>query len=221
MLHTAISAHKLIDFKTFLSTTDEQWLSNLRDKSKATAQYNQAWAMTQFLIYSRDARGNALYEDNLLEMLRLIHHGCEGKSAFEQAFSSNYSGFERVFTEWAHSISPTAQASFTEQQNVLADLMVELYGNGKRFDNLDEFRSYLVGGAFHVQPSPGSAETLAADYFCGPGGEPLSPDRLFFADRLGAPTPDMIYRPGNGIEIRTRFQQDADALSYETTLQTW
>ena len=216
LLRSDRAGGRIIPFREFVSITPDQWIINLRDRTKAISQYNQAWAMAQFLVYSKGTGGKSLYVDNLVDMLKLIHHGVTGRKAFELAFSDNYQGFEQRFDEWADTLAPSAQATYSEQQNALADMMVQLYGSGQRFGSILDLRSYLMSGGFTLNINGRSM--LPDNCFCDASGHPFGPDQLFLYPRQGTPAPDLIYRPRSGVELRTQFTQEANALSYETTL---
>ena len=131
----------LIDFGTLLSMTGGEWASHWRDPGPAATQYNQAWAMTHFLVYAADDAGRPKYRARLIEMLKRLRDGQAPDAAFRAAFSANVAGFHDRFIEWADALRPTPEAALIEHEGVLADLLAELKSRGRTFATLDEFRA--------------------------------------------------------------------------------
>jgi hypothetical protein len=210
---------RITDFRTFLSMTDEQWASNLRYKPIAQTQYNQAWAMVQFLITATDENGQPKYRDRLIDMLGLIRAGRDGHDAFVDSFSDNYFGFQNRFYEWAHTLRPTAEAAYAEHQAVLADMIVSLDQHGRQFGDIASFHQFLDTGGYHVQS--GSTKILPSIFFCDLAGRPLGPSQLFFAPAPGSSAPDLLCRPANDLRLRTRFlRSQSGVLDYETVVES-
>jgi hypothetical protein len=46
-------------------------------------------------------------------------------------------------------------------------------------------------------------------------------DRLHFLHRRGAPLPDVICRPIDGLQFRTRFYNARDRIEYEILIEGW
>ncbi|MBV8781378.1 MAG: DUF1570 domain-containing protein [Phycisphaerae bacterium] len=217
-LQADIAANRLTPFKEFVAMSDEQWISDLRDKPRATTHYNQAWAMAQFLVYAADADGHPLFVDDLIDMLKLIHHGVNGQKAFELAFSDNYTNFQIMFEHWVQTIQPSAQASYLAHQATLAQIMVELYGSGQRFNSIDALHNYLRSGGFYLSSENGEFSMAPDAFFCDLTGRWLGPQQLFLDHRKNALAPDLVCVPSSDLRMRTHFLMDADALSYETTI---
>src|SRR5207247_722193 len=83
------------------------WAGRLRDQTAGGTQYNQAWAMVHFLVESRDSAGQPRFRSRLIQMLKIIHAGTPGDSAFNQAFSDNVKGFQDRFVEYVKALTPT------------------------------------------------------------------------------------------------------------------
>ncbi len=218
LLQSDIAAHRLTDFRTFMATSDQQWAANMRDKTEATTQYNQAWAMAQFLIYATDDDGHPKYRQRLIDVLDALHHGREGQAAFTSAFGSNYGGFQGAFLEWSHNLRPTAAATYAEHQAILADMLISLGNQGLHFVDIDSFRKRLDEGGYRLR-SRTSQDDLPGHFFCDVSGRPLDSSRLFFSTRVGSPAPDIVCRPAEGLQYRTRFMLAGDGMNYETLVE--
>jgi hypothetical protein len=220
LLQDDIRENRLTDFRSFMNRTDAQWASNMRYKPIAIAQYNQAWAMAQFLIYATDENGQPRYRDRLLDMLRLIHAGHTGHSAFVQSFSDNYEGFQLRFNEWAHNLGPTAAATYAQHQAILADMLISLGTQGRQFADIASFRRCLDAGGYRLR-SEDSPDQLPRNFFCDLAGKPLGPSQLFFATAPGSTAPDLVCRPAADLELRTHFLRDnSGTLDFETVVQS-
>ena len=219
-LQEDIRENRLTDFGAFINRSAAEWASNLRYKPIAITQYNQAWAMTQFLIYATDERGRPKYRDRLLDMLRLIHAGEDGHSAFVEAFSENTAGFQNLFNEWAHNLGPTAEATYAEHQAILADMLISLGAQGRQFADIGSFRRCLDDGGYRLQSS-GSGNLQPGAVFCDLAGRPMGPRQLYFAPAPGSAAPDIICHPADDLELRTHFLRgDGGTLDYETVVQS-
>ena len=152
-------------------------------------QYNQAWAMVQYLIYAEDEPGHPRFRSRLIDMLKLIHEGKNGHDAFVEAFSDNMEGFQHMFTDYARSMQPTPEATFIENQDVLADMLIELKNRGRTFADMSGFKREIIRGRYQVDYTRGSVRWNSspdpAIYFRDAEGREMGSDQLFFADRNG------------------------------------
>ncbi|MCC6423495.1 MAG: DUF1570 domain-containing protein [Phycisphaerales bacterium] len=222
-LQSDIAAGRLIDFEQFMALTPRQWTQNLADRERATTQYNQAWAMTQMLIYATDTTGKPLYRPRLIEMLRILHSGTDGTEAFAQAFSRNYKGFQDRLVEYARTLQPTPEARWIERQNVMADLLVELYARGKSFTDIESFRQAVAEGRYRMNYAKGdvqwSSDEDALGYFADDQGRRFSRHDLYFSNRVGAPIADLVCRRSDTVRLRTRFALNNGQIEHETELE--
>lgn len=222
-LQADISAGRLIDFAQITSLSPRQWTLNLSDRDRAATQYNQAWAMTQFLIYAADPDGKPLYRSRLIDMLRLLHSGTNCTEAFTQAFSSNFQGFHDRLVEYARTLHPTSEALWIERQNVVADLLVELHSRGMVFDDIDAFRQAVVEGRYRMNYAKGklqwSSDEDALSYFADDQGRRFSPQELYLFNRPGAPMADLVCRRSQTLQLRTRFHPLNGQIEHETVLE--
>src|SRR5690348_12742750 len=81
-LNADMKAHRLVPFDKFLAMTDQEWAAALADKTRASAQYNQGWAMVQFLINATDPNGEPKYRSRFIAMLKEIHNGTDPQLAW-------------------------------------------------------------------------------------------------------------------------------------------
>jgi hypothetical protein len=216
-LHDDLGAGRLIDFRTMLAMDDRAWRANLTSRETATLQYNQAWAMAHFLIYATDDAGQPRYRQRLLHLLRLSANGQGGEAAFVEAFSDNIAGFQDRFGEWARRLSATREATYIENQSILADLLVMLDGKDKRFADVAAFRNFVMTGGYRVQYTKGNLQWTTDDpavYFRDAAGRPMGSADLFFQPRAGAPLPDLVCR-ADSLLLRTRFFRAGDRTDYE------
>ncbi|HLL90453.1 MAG TPA: DUF1570 domain-containing protein [Tepidisphaeraceae bacterium] len=215
---------RLIPFKDFLTMTHDQWNENLaKDADKGGTQYNQAWAMVQFLVNATDAAGRPAYRQRLVDLLKLLNKGTPSDEAFKQAFPMGGDELQRRFAEWAMRLKPTREATFLERQEVLADLLTGLADKGQRFRDVDAFKNAVVGNGMQIHYSRGrirwQTEADPAVYFADMQGRPYGPKELFFQNRPGAPLPDIICRAASQVQIRTRFHESGKNIEHEVVIE--
>ena len=57
-------------------------------------------------------------------------------------------------------------------------------------------------------------------YFSDLDGRPFRKDELYFERRAGAPLPDVVCRPADGIQLRTRFHEaGGNSIEHEVLVQ--
>ena len=214
---------QLVPFRKLLAMTNEQWSQNLRDRDLGSTQYNQAWAMAHFLVFAADESGEPRYRARLIEMLRLIRAGDDAQTAFVSAFSDNIDGFQDRFVEWARQIKPTREAEFMENQVVLADMLTTLKSQSHTFDDVASFRKTVMDNKYKLQYSRGMLDWSSADdpsvYFLDGWGRQMQADRLYFMHRRGAPLPDVVCYPIDGLQFRTRFHGAGEQIEYEILIE--
>jgi hypothetical protein len=216
---------RTIPFPTLLSMTGKEWSQRLwSSRTEGATQYSQSWAMVHFLAMSKDSEGEYLYRGRLLKMLRLLHEGKNGEEAFRLAFGSNIEGFERKFIEYAKALRPTPEATLIEHQDVLADLLADFNRDGKRFDDAETFRKFVVAGRFHLHYTHDDLEwdtdKNMNKYFSDLKGTLFPPDQLYFSLRSGSPIPDIVCRCGDLLQLRTRFYDgDRTVVDHELTIE--
>jgi hypothetical protein len=222
-LQQDMSSRRLIPFRSFLSLDDSDWIKGLADANTAAAQYDQAWAMTHFLIFAPDESGNPKYRSRLIEMLRRIHNGGKAPDAFVGAFSDNIDGFQKRFLEYARTLQPTREASFVEYQSILADMLVLLNNDGRRFDDVESFRRFITDGGYRLRYTKGDSQWSTSNdsllYFRDAAGRSMTHEQLYFSPRGGAPLPDIVCQPIDGVQFRTIFHDGADRTDHETIIE--
>lgn len=222
-LQADIASGRLIDFAQIMRFTPRKWTQNLADRDRATTQYNQAWAMTQMLIYATDPDGKPVYRPRLIEMLRILHSGTEGTEAFAQAFSRNSKGFQDRLVEYARTLHPTPEALWIERQNVVADLLVELHSRGLSFTDIEAFRQAVAEGRFRMNYAKGnlqwSSDEDALGYFSDDQGRRFSRQEMYLAARPDAPIADLFCRRSHTIQLHTRFHLQNGQIEHETVLE--
>jgi hypothetical protein len=222
-LEQDLRQRRFMIFKEFLALSDKQWRSDLADTTTSAARYSQAWAMTHFLIFAPDDNGQPRYRTRLIQLLKLLDSGLSADEAFTRAFSDNYDGFQQRFLEYVRTLAPTPEAVYLEYQSVLADMLVVLHAKGQEYDDADSFRKYLTEGNLRLRYSKGdvqwSTNTDPAVYFRDSQGRSLTRQQFYFSLRGGAPLPDMICRPMEGLTFRTIFHDEPGKVDYETLIE--
>jgi hypothetical protein len=209
-LQADLRERRLRAFDDLMSVTPDQWAARLAgDHDEGATQYNQSWAMVQFLVMARDDQGRVKYRARLLRMLELLHAGRSGKEAFETAFSANTAGFQARFAEYARKLTATPEASLIERQEVLADLVTGLKRKGHTFDRMSELREAAVRARYTLRYSD-RGMTWSTDpdintYFSDTRGRLFDGSELYFSPRAGAPLPDIVCRANDRLQFRTRF----------------
>jgi hypothetical protein len=222
-LRADLAGRRLTEFHEFMSMDNDRWTAALgREPGLAAAQYNQAWAMVHFLVFSTDS-GQYKYRKRFLDMLKLIHEGKDPQTAFEQALSRNVEGFQGRFSEFVASLAPTQRATLIERQEVLGDLLIELSRTGKRYDRLKDFQQDIVQNGYRLRYAKGevrwTSEPDPQVYFSGPDGRALRDEELFFESRAQAPLPDMVYRGPGAIKMRMRFYDVGEIVQHEVVVE--
>lgn len=216
-LQDDLRAGRLIDFRTMLAMDDRAWRANLTSREMATLQYNQAWAMAHFLIYATDDAGRPRFRHRLLDMLQRVAQGQSADKAFIAAFSDNIPGFQDRFNEWASRLTASREATYIENQSILADLLIMLDGQGRRFTDIAAFRNFVMTGGYRVQYTKGHLQWTTDDpavYFRDATGRPLGQQQLFFDPRPVAPLPDLVCQVESML-LRTRFFESQGRIDYE------
>ena len=211
-LQADIANGRLVPFREIMTMSLDDWSRALNDKDKhqtrGATQYNQAWAMCHFLIFAQ-RNGDTIYRRRFLDMLTRIHRGDDGMTAFTAAFSGNIEGFESRFKEFAAALESTPAATMIERQDILADMLTILAGQGQRFDSIEDFRKTLANGGYRMSYQKGDLKwTTEADpttYFNNLNGDELTERQMYFDPRSNAPLPDLVLRAPKQIRLRTRF----------------
>ena len=222
-LNQDVKDGKLIDFRRLLKMSDAEWAATFNDRDAMATQYNQAWAMAHYLLYAPGPDGQPLHRACVLDMLRRCKAGAAPMDAYAQAFSDNVVGFQKRFTEYAQTLAPTREATYLDNQTVLADFLVGLKQRGRAFETIESFRRALQRGRVRLQYTRGNLEWKSAEdsdeYFRGIDGRLMSGDELFFQPREGAPMPDLVCRALEGIELRTRFHNSGERVEHELLVE--
>jgi hypothetical protein len=215
---------RVVKFQTLMNLSPMEWAKRLElDHQAGATQYNQAWAMTYFLINARDENDGYRYRQRLLRMLELLHDGVDADGAFTQAFGNNIAGFEQRFTEYARQMKPTRQATLLENQDVLGDLIVELNKIGKTYETVGELRAAVEQARYKLTYKRGAMEWSTNDditvYFRDANGEPYREDRLYFQPNRRNPLPDLVCRYSTDLQFRTRFYLEGKKLEHEVLVE--
>jgi hypothetical protein len=157
-------------------------------------------------------------------MLKMLSNGRKADEAFVAAFSDNFDGFEMRFLEFARTLQATPEAAYLEYQSVLADMLVVLDSRGQKFEDIESFRKFLSDGGLRLRYSKGdvqwSTNTDPAVYFRDAQGRTMTGQQFFFSTRGGAPLPDMVCRPIEGMTFRTIFHDEPGKIDHETLIET-
>ncbi len=204
--------------------SDADWHKNMANHDLGTTQYNQAWAMTHYLIFAEDSPGSPRFRSRLIDMLKLVHAGKNGHDAFVEAFSNNIEGFQQMFTGYARQLQATPAALYLEHQDILADMMIDLKARGKMFKEMANLKHEILRGRYQIDYTLDLLKwTSSSDpgvYFQDLDGHELDNDHLYLQVRNGAPLPDIISRPIDGLQLHTRFSQLGEKIIHETIVES-
>jgi hypothetical protein len=222
-----IENRRLIHFDRLMSMPQSEWNAALAatEREAAEIEYNQSWAMVHFLVQAKDATGRERYRSRLIQMLKLLHDGKDGRKAFEQAFSANTRGFEERFVEYVRTLTATPEASMIARQHELANALVDCHSRGVRFTQVADFRQAFFraerqGATGQEKTGETTGEPGAKLLFADPTGRLLDANELYFSSRTGAPLPDLVCHASDKLQLRTRFLQLSDRrLEYEVLVE--
>ncbi len=209
---------QIVPFTTMLGMTNETWETILTtDADRGATHYNQAWAMTHFLIHG--ANGDVPYRPRLIDMLKRIHAGADAHVAFTEAFSSNVEGFQARFEEFAKQLTATPEATMIERQTVLADLLTASHRDGRRYGNLRSFREEMIGSNTRLRYTKGQLKWQTSPdlrvYFADLSNRVFEGNELYFDHRGTSPLPDLVCRATETLRLRTRFHETGDRIEHE------
>jgi len=222
-LHQDIDDDSLIDFAELLKMPGPQWAAGFRNPTVCATQYNQAWALTHFLIYALDENGRAKYRSRLINMLKLLRDGADGDTAFRTAFSNNIAGFHDRFLEYAATLTPTPLAGAIENQGILADMLVDAARRHRVFSDIAQFRQTAIAEKWRINYRRGRVQWESDPdpgvYFRSPSGNDLTSEEQFLDPAADHPLPDLIFRYGALPALRTHFVQVDDKIEHETIVE--
>jgi len=218
-LQQDIQSRRFLDFEKLFAMSTEEWGKRLaRDVDSGTAQYNEAWAVVQFL-----GKTTTQNQKRLVAWLKAIHGGQEPLAAFDANFPEGAHQLQLKFMDWVRSLRPTELATVLEHQGVLADMLVSMHGKGKMPNDVIAFRTTAIDWHYRIRYQRGKVVwTTEADptvYFCDLNGRMLGQDGLCFERDSGAPLPDLIRRESNGVNLRTRFYKEGKEIKSETFVE--
>lgn len=221
-LHDDIRQGRFVSFKQFMTMSREQFQARMKDPKLGRAQYNQAWAMTHFLIFAQGEDGAPRYRARLLGWLRDIHDGQQPNTAFVDNFSANLDGFEARFREWVARLAPTPMAVYSDRMAKLAELLRIFDEDGQRFDSIQALRDHLSKGRYHLtEQRDGQTythEENALTYLSDLTDKPW-PDDVLKLQRKRGPLPDIVLRPPGQSQIRVRFYQVGKQVVYDLAFE--
>lgn len=210
-------------FRTLLTMSRKDFQARMKDPKLGRAQYNQAWAMTQFLIFAADEEGKPRYRARMLAWLRDIHGGRDAQQAFVENFSTNVEGFEARYQEWLAGLQPTAMAVYSDRLTKLAELLRLFKDEGREFESIDALRKHLAKGRFHLtEEREGRTYTHqenALAYLSDLSNNPWPADQLVLETRRG-PLPDIVLRPPGTAQLRVRFYRNGSRISHELVFES-
>ena len=213
---------QFIPFRALLPMSRSLFQSRMRDPDAGRAEYNQSWAMTQFLVFATDDKGQPRYRRRLIDWLSDMHAGRDPQKAFADNFSPNIDGFEQRYKEWVNTLSPTPMAVYSDRVSKLAELIRLFQEQGMVFDSVDALRQYLAKGKFHMsEKRDGQYHTLDEDvlcYLCDIEGQPWSDNQLYF-DRRKGPLPDIVLKAPQQSTIRARFYTAGKQIDHDLVFE--
>jgi hypothetical protein len=221
-LQSDLRENRFTPLTDMLSMPRQAYQARMRDAKTGRAQYNQAWAMTQFLIFAEDETGKPRYRERLLAWLADMHAGRDATAAFESNFSGNIAGFETRFKEWVAALKPTPMAVYADRLTKLAELLRLFRRDGLSFESIDDLRDHLARGRFHLTEQR-DGETVMHDenallYLCDLNSVGWTDKQIRFERRRG-PLPDIVLSPPNGLTLRIRFHKVGKEIDHELSFE--
>ena len=221
-LQADLKAGQLVPLRDMLTMPRQTYQLRMRDARTGRTQYNQAWAMTQFLIFAEGEDGKPRYRERLLAWLRDISAGREAHEAFAAHFSDNVDGFEQRFREWAANIKATPMAVYADHLTKLAELIRLFRGDGLSFASIGALRTHLSRGRFHLTEQR-EGELIMHDenaltYLADLSSRDWSTQQLRFEQR-GGPLPDIVLTPPGGPTLRMRFFKRGKELDHDLSFE--
>lgn len=220
-LKSALDNQRMIRFQKLMKMSLEEWGQNVAtDEVITEVQYNQSWAMVHFLVHG--SNGDDAFRPRFIRMLELLHEGKSGDEAFAEAFSSNLEGFQNRFIEYLAQLTPTPEATMVERQTILGSLLIFLDREGRRINNIADFRQAVIDGGYRRQIRIGEQKwesELGERYFQDRNGRYFTDRFLYLDSRLGAPLPDIVCRSGS-LQFRTRFYRTDDETDYDVVIES-
>jgi hypothetical protein len=221
-LQADLKAGRLTPLGEMLSMPRNAYQARMKDAKTARALYNQAWAMTQFLVFAQGEDGKPRYRDRFLAWLRDMHAGRDAQAAFSDNFSGNVDGFEQRFREWVGTLQPTPMAVYSDRLTKLAELLRLFRRDGLSFDSVEQLRDHLVRGRFHLTEQRDGETVMhqenALTYLSDLKSRQWTPDQMRFERRRG-PLPDVVLSPPNGMAIRVRFFKVGNEIDHELSFE--
>lgn len=158
----AVEQKRTIPFLEILMMTQEAWNGRVAS-GMAGIQYDQAWAMVQFLVEGDGARYRGAFE----RYLRLINAGTDPTDAFMRAFqvrdAAGIAEFEARWRSWIMTASPGAMITALDRAMFLAEGLLELKRRGQTPTTIEELRTMLRAIDFSLELIwHGRGETLSA-----------------------------------------------------------
>ncbi|HMB95434.1 MAG TPA: hypothetical protein VKK61_05295, partial [Tepidisphaeraceae bacterium] len=93
----------------------------------------------------------------------------------------------------------------------------------QRFDDIDAFHRYLIESKYHVRYTKGALQWNSSDdpenYFLDASGMAMKRDRLYLSPRGGAPLPDIVCEPIEGLKFHTIFHDAPLHPDHETIIE--
>jgi hypothetical protein len=211
-------ARRFVPFATFLNMSRNTFQQRMTDPQQARAQYNQAWAMTHFLVFAPNPDGTPRFRARLIAWLGDLHNNQPAENSFTTHFGTNITGFEERFNEWLKTLRPTPIAVYADRMSKLGYLIRVLHGQNKRFSTPLQLRDYLSNGQiFLTQERDGKQYTFeenALTYLNDIADKPWSSDRLRFEPAKG-PLPDIVLKTPESAIIRVRFHGKPNKLEHD------
>ncbi len=222
-LRADLDHNTAVPLAQFLTITPAVWSDVLHtDAARGETNYNQAWAVAQFLTQGP----NADFRRRGADLLRRLHAldataadddggpavAALGDPAAAAAFAACFPdvpALQAAFDAWARPLRATASALLVDRQETLGDFLIDLQQVGHQFDTVAAFRSAVVGQRLQIRYARGAVRYRSyADpmvYFADLDGVVFPPDKLCFQPSPGAPLPDLVCQPIPTFRLRTHF----------------
>lgn len=162
-VRNAIRRGAVFPFQEMLTMSNQQWNARLNEgDERASLMYDQAWAMTHFLVHADRGRYAGPFE----EYLAALAQGLQAEQAFERAFKTrDFQAFERLWTRYMlEEIEPDPLSTAEERLNFLGHGIKALHAEGVAIGSVGAAQAEMKRRGFVLtRTEHGSVREFRAD----------------------------------------------------------
>ncbi len=139
-IRAAIRAHKLRPLEEMMQMSHEIWNSTIGlAHDKAGTNYNQAWAMVQFLAHGDDGR----YQEAFGNFLTAVSRKVAWEKAWIDCFGADIPGFQERFNQYWLGLPehPTAVLEAQALVSTITSFYARAFSQRQYFETFEEFKT--------------------------------------------------------------------------------